>query len=177
MEKQSALRSGRPHSRSVCNHENPCFRRKSNRGPVYVTKMNKGLDCDTRKMTLPQQGVKWRGFVLATIRVRTPLPELVQHQFICALLPKLFRSCGIPRRSDPNSGHVGPAVVNKVALDGISPTTSESPANSHSTNCSTFVDQQSIRRSTASVRSMSLNNQLKIAFLGPHYAKCCRVRS
>jgi hypothetical protein len=41
-------------------------------------------------------------------------------------------------RFEPRSGHVG-FVVDKVALGGFSPTTSVSPANSHSTDCSTLI--------------------------------------
>jgi hypothetical protein len=39
---------------------------------------------------------------------------------------------------EPKSGHVG-FVVDKVALGRFSPSTSVSPANSHSTDCSTFI--------------------------------------
>jgi hypothetical protein len=46
----------------------------------------------------------------------------------------------LPQRPgfEPSSGHVG-FVVDKVALGRFSPSTSVSPANLHSTNCSTII--------------------------------------
>jgi hypothetical protein len=43
-----------------------------------------------------------------------------------------------PPGFDPSSGHVG-YVMDKVVLGRFSPSTSVSPASSHSTNCSTLI--------------------------------------
>jgi hypothetical protein len=61
----------------------------------------------------------------------------------------------------PGRSPINPAlfVVDKVIWDGVSVSTSVSPANSHFTNCSRFINHPIIRRCVVSILTTSLNKR------------------
>lgn len=68
----------------------------------------------------------------------------------------------LPRRPgfDPRSSDEG-FMVDTVGLGQVSPSTSDSPSNSHYTSCFTFVNHPIVQCSIGSILTVSLSNELK----------------